>query len=46
MSISSGILSIIPVVLKMPVHGSRNRTFGDMPIISGVEESHWHICLV
>jgi hypothetical protein len=36
MRISSGILNIIPVVLKMPVHGSRNATFGDMPIISGM----------
>ena len=30
----------------MPVCGPRNPTFGDMPIISGVEESHCHVGLV
>ena len=46
MRISNGILNIIPVVLKMSVHDPRNHTYGDMTIMSNVEESHCHVGLV
>jgi hypothetical protein len=46
MSISDGILNTVSVVLKIPVRNSRNATGNDMPIISGVDESHCHVGLI